>query len=272
MEDNKKTNIIDTSILIGFLTLLGYMIAFMFQLSQADYYGIPYFFIKITIENIIFSTFIVAAIIISFSTYFDFFKKNREIRNMYISRIRLMFGIYLITASFIQFIGLIQLIAYWFTCIIYLIISEFIFPLYLGRKTKGWKNKVDAVDTFIRFYVKNKVVDGKKSLIENIFLKTNVLPYEFLIIFMLCLYCAFVSGFYYVRFKAHYYVLNTNPDSVLVTKYGDVLFTVNLDKDTLIFKPELNMIDKDYILENKIKMEYKKIGNLIQPEILIKNY
>jgi len=39
--ENNKGALFDTSLYIGFITLLGYATAFAFQFSYATYYGIP---------------------------------------------------------------------------------------------------------------------------------------------------------------------------------------------------------------------------------------
>lgn len=266
MEEAKKITFLDTSLFIGFLTLLGYAIAFVFQLPQANYYGIPYYFIEIKPENIFFITFILSSMVISLSPYLNMFKRNRIVENKYMSQLRFLLAVYLVLISFMLFSGFPYLnIIYWSFCMLSVILLEIVLPLFCGRGIKGWKQKLKSADAAICRYVRT----DKKNVIENTLLKISIVPKECIFIFALFVYLAYISGFYYVRFKMNYYVLNTTPTMLLVTKYGDTMFAVSFDPVTLVFSPELNMFDKDYILDNKIKLEYKKVGNLIQPNILI---
>jgi len=153
-----------------------------------------------------------------------------------------------------------------------MLVVEVVFPLVYGKDKKTWAEKRTVAERLGR---KNRLSEESKSeenfLSKKLFVKLKPFPGEFLIALAPFIWVSTVAGFSFAKFETRHYVLDTIPSTVLVAKYDDSLFVVPFDENTLVFSPNLKILDRSYILENRIGMTYKKIGQLKQPDILKDN-
>ncbi|MFJ7510022.1 hypothetical protein ACIQW7_11240 [Peribacillus simplex] len=146
-EEVKHFNWFDTSLIIGFITVLGYFVAYSFQKGYLLYFGITDIFVKqIDIVSVFISITIVGSVFFVVYTFYDHLAKLfEEFSNPYIKLFRKVFLPFLVIglplgaymSSFIK--GII------FITLSVILVLIYILPVIKYKDVKGYKHKIEKV-------------------------------------------------------------------------------------------------------------------------------
>ncbi len=251
MDDNTITttghlskNLISESLLLAFLTIVGYMCAFGYQFSYLSYYNIPTYFIDLTIGKILLTIFIIlfsTLILITISLIVIYLIKNKEIKVKKISLLTYTFviGIVLSYTSISIFTGFKFKFQIFIISVIFsLLYSILFFKVYI-RHILVIRNSIMAV--------------SNKSEIGQIL--TMVI---FLSIFAISL--SFYLGFYTAAYKQEYLITNTTPQYAIISMYGESFLGIRYSTSTADFEKDIILINHDRITKDNILFTSSKIG------------
>lgn len=261
------SNLFDTSVLIAFLTLVGYVCAFSYQLYATQYYGIPYEFIRITPELTFVSVFVTFVVLMVLYGLFDLFEDIGLFKDEYYGKQRiLVFWIALFCIPFFVIESFKLAYSIILLTIFLLLLVEIIIPLIRGRKVKGWRNKRKvAKPTLDKAGETSELQQKSLSLFLS---KYNLLPRELFILLIFMGLISTTAGLCSAKYRTKYYLVQEIPNTAIVASYGDFLYGVTYDPNTLVFEPSLKMFSKEDISSGVITLNLTKVGRLQQPTII----
>ena len=259
-------NIFSEGLIIGYLTVMGYALAFIYEYSYLNYFGVPYYFIDIKLGNIFLAIFIIFIFLIITKTILNLIEKSGFISDSGIGRLRAanIFSFIIMTPGIFALLNNKVLAALLLIGGYILISSIEIFGILIyGRNVNTWKDKKGIFE----YLLSNKV--KKSSFVDDFFSKLFFLEEDltrnYLRIFLNSVVFCYVSlsmGGFIASNRIEFYRLSTSPNRIIVAQYNDSLLTLSIDKKTRKLSNDLRIIKKDELFSNKIDLILEKIGPL----------
>ncbi|PAK41053.1 hypothetical protein CHI08_13330 [Peribacillus simplex] len=261
-------NWLDTGLIIGFITAIGYFLAYSFQKGYFTYFGITEIFInKIDIVNIVLAISIVGGVLYIIYIFYDNTGKILDtFSNVYIKYFKAAYlplfilGIALVVfmPDFIKFIGFILVV------ILGLI---FIIPLLNHKDVQGYKNKIEKQLV--------KIYEQGFTLRNIYFAYKNIPSMRFLLTVSLLLISIQIgqfSGYEKAERQREYFIIeNKKQNYLVIDKFGDKFIIAPYDNKENTIQQEFQIIDinSDFELpfvyqkitvKNKIKVHQGKLN------------
>ncbi|MED4697202.1 hypothetical protein [Peribacillus frigoritolerans] len=260
-------NWLDTGLIIGFITAIGYFLAYSFQKGYFTYFGITEIFInKIDIANIVLAISIVGGVLYTIYIFYDSTVKILDtFSNVFIKFFKAAYlpffisGITLVVfmPDFIKFIGFILVV------ILGLI---FIIPLLKHKDVQGYKNKIEK--ELVNIYEEGFTLRNIYFAYKNIPTMRIMFTASLLLITMPI---GEFLGYEKAERQREYFIIENKAQNYLVIdKFGDKFIIAPYDNKENTIQQEFQIIDinSDFELpfvyqkttvKNKIKVHQ---GNL----------
>jgi len=273
----EKYNLWSESMLLGFLTLFGYVIAFTYEFAySSSYFGIPHHFIDIRLVNIFVALFIIAIFCYSVRNAFDFLETIGVIGDTAIGRFR---GIHSFVVFFCSPFLYVRIqddghsALYIFIGYLVLVVAfEVISTIVHGKGETSWKGKrkkLEEVWSIEKKEVKSNVVTSR--LFGRLFSLGEHMPRNILASSILLCVVSYSLGYISAYSKTKFYTLSSEPNQVVITQYGNTVFTLAVERSTNTFASEIRLVTIDDLSTNNVSLKYEKIGKLKRPDILSTN-
>lgn len=271
-------NIVTDGVIVGFITVIGYLCAGTYEASYAKYYGIPVELIELKVTKIIQICFLVFVNFIGVYTYFTFFSNKNESNAKKIIKIEILYLIMLIP-TFGYSYGIYNWV-YWLdrslSFIMFVLAAHFIFFMYILYI----KTKIRLI------FRKRKGLETEKEDINNYEKIKNTLSVMWVVlisIFFVILISSTLGEGTGMR-KINYLVLKDKPDYIVLAIYGNNVVCGDYDTNTkiigqnrIVFKIGEN-IEKHFIIKSvgpikslDKKSSYNDILESIKDKYLLKS-
>lgn len=265
-QTSAKLNILGDGLLISYVTVLGYVIAFIYEFSFSSYFGIPYYFIEIGLLNIFVAILSVGIVIFLLRGILVTLESLQLIKDSAIGRYRarhllmlnlLLIGYYSITSE--QKLTLMYLIIGYALMIV---LIEVFATIIHGKGIKSWKEKRKKLEEKWAHPTQEPETIVTNKMIKIFIPFKDVIPTSiFLSSAMLCI-LAFYLGSFNATQQSEFYTLSTDQNRVIVADYGNSLFSISVNKEKKTFIPSIQIIPKDELYKNQIFLFPEKIGPL----------
>lgn len=253
---------ITEGVLIAALPVIGYWLAYLYQLGYCTYFNIPTVFIEISILNIMIALVGFASIIASINFYGE--PIYQFIRIFLPHPLNKIFVKILLIVSFILAYSVVKNIStesiYFlllFFALPYLLV-DLILPLFSQKNVKGYLEKLKAQDEVDR----NEQGD---SLMSKIALGLGRNLFLYIAIFGFISFLVYFAGGYKAKTKSNFIVLNEPFNKVVLKNYRNSFVVADYDSCGQKIYPKFKLVPIDSNLE---KITVKKIGSLnpVKPE------
>lgn len=235
---NNKIPLLSEGILIGIVSLLGYLLTYVFQMGFASYFSIPIEFINIGLNEILFTTtlaIIIIYITISLSAFFSRAKFKRLFRTL-ISIFLIVLIIFLKNSAFFIFV---------FILVIAFVLSPFLQSQFYSKK----------------LIIETGTIETRTK--TNTFFEQYLLKKSFFI-FAIPLFIIFTYVFGILSAQSKHSFLTTktktNTDIVVLAIYNNSIICAPLDRKNKTIEKHLYIFNKDSEDLSILKLE--RIGPL----------
>jgi len=216
-------------LLITALTVVSYCVAFAFEAGFADYYAIPYFFIEITVTQILIACASVLSSIYVFyllAAFINPFWSSlwKKIPAPVKPRVRIHLSFVLMTVLFMAIAGfsIPELTFFWIIWGI-AILFDFGLPILPRSDIKGYANKVLYYHQQDLSY--DTVLDKTVKVVGfGIFINSAL--------FFVLIAMSYMSGLGVAKKQETFFVSNKDANIVLLHKYGGTLILAHIDRST----------------------------------------
>jgi len=255
-ENKEVPSWIDASILIGFLSILGYTVAYAYQTGYLLYYGVTDIFLNnITIVQVVISASILVAMLFIFFASFDSFKNLfREFKHPILVAFQKSIMPYLFMFIF--------LLPFTFDYIVYmsiflaiLTIITYLSPLWVKKGVKGYLNK-------LRSKIKSDNHEFSYSNVKNNLkrsIKYKIISIIF--VFVIAMPLGRLIGYKNAELQREYYYFNHgDADYLVIDNIGSDFIVAPLDIDTHQILKEYQVIEmrsnmNDPIIFKRIRLK-----------------
>jgi hypothetical protein len=258
-DQSPKTTLISDGVIIGIFTLIGYKIAYNYNLGYMLYYNIPGNLIEITIPGILNSITVVLSSIVTLIALINvvpiLLPEGETPLGKSIKRLLILVTCFFILSylSSFEFNVVIMLLI----VLLFFILIELILPLLFHIKVKGYQNKLSAASEG------DKKISDIFSLIARKFGIKNFM-------FIFCFIILLLSSPYYESLgekgasnqKEYLTVTVFSVPYVIINTYKDYYIMLKVNRQNLTFENSfLLMKQDDEKLKNK-KFKYEELGKL----------
>jgi len=259
-ELTEKTKLISDGIFLACLTATSYLAAYVFERGYADYFGIPFETINVTIERMI-----AAGLSVLMFSFFIFWILNifvifgRDLLKMQDSPIKrvVLIHILAIIAAIVSYsaFGTFKWVLIIFGCVVVLLD----FPIFMAglfRKLSD-KNKMSFKERFEDVITNEPGTDMFDIIIQ----KFGKRPLIAILGILLIIGISYAAGNRTARNKSSFWV-NESENLVLLQKYGNIFIfkTYDPEEKMIELKNSVRLLDIDQI--SKHNLVQKKIGRL----------
>lgn len=252
-------NWLDTGILIGMVTVLGYVVSYSYQKGFFLYFGVDEIFIsEIPLSNIIISISAVSfVLIVLVGIYYNLESILKEI-SVRSNPVWLMFRsailpLFIVTTIWFVFIEEWQL---YLICISMIIFYYFVYPIFLNSGVKGYRNKIE-----IRLKEWDKTGVNKNNISLNLKYNPSFKIVLLILITLTSYAVSIIIGYSHAKNKDEFliYSLSENEYFVVIANVGDKFITspINLTENQISNKYQV--IDQKSSLESPLIFEKVKI-------------
>ncbi|MFD5853881.1 hypothetical protein ACFWGC_27585 [Cytobacillus pseudoceanisediminis] len=261
-EEEVQFNWLDTGLLIGILTALGYFVAYSYQKGYLLFYGITEVFLnQITIVNVIISISVIGTALFAAVTAYDGFKRIiPESQNSIVQIFSKSFAPYLfialITAPFtIQNIKIVIFILIGLLCMFY------IMPIFTHWKVKGYLNKLSKQ---VEHEENSRITFESISRAWRVFPSSRI--FSIIAVFLLLPHISSLFGYKTAETAEHYFIFKNQQgkDYVVIDKIGDNFIVAPIDLTKQEIKKQYQVIDQKSDLENPLVFEKVEFKNGIK--------
>lgn len=255
------------TLLIGYLTVLAYAVAFTYQWAYVGYFNVPTYFMDVSVNTIFVSLFVLVAFFILTRGALVLFESLGIIKNSFYGRHR--------TAEIVMIIfslpGIMSGITNHDYKMIFILVGLIVFlelfktieVFYYGKGEKGFKNKIKKAEEI----KDRKVPESNETpitnrILNNAFQISRHVPEDLAISSLFLCLIAYNTGSAVASAQTSFYVPSTMPNQIVITQFRDTLYTVTIDKDNRTFGKEIKLIDKTKLSEEGISLSSIKTGIL----------
>ncbi|MBD1221893.1 hypothetical protein [Virgibacillus halodenitrificans] len=258
-QDSNPYNWLDTGLLLGMLTALGYVVAYSYQKGFLSYFGVDEIFISgMPIANIVFSiTAVSISLFLLFGAYNNFELILKEFPVSY-NPIWLMLrksGLPLFLAT-IFWLGFIEYWKFYLILLSLIIFYYFVYPVICYWGIEGYKNKLE---------MRYKELEETGINKRNILLKWRHLPsfkvFSLVVIFLGGYYIASLLGLSQAKHKEEFLIYKTNDkeEFIVIDNIGDKFITAPVDLSKKEISKKYQMIDQKSNLKSPLIFEKVKV-------------
>jgi len=245
-----KSSDINEGILVTSLPFIGYLTAYFFEKSYLSYYGIPSYLIKLSLDQIIASTSVIAiGLLITYYTFFSivaplFYSLRENVIMKKLLPIILGFGGSL--PFIITFSNATLLVKMLQSLVMFLILTFFNLGLmYVLVKDKALEQK--TINTKI-----NKTMRWR--IMNNLFSKPKLRTFLQLFLITICAATlANLAGTKEASSQSDYLVFNTNSTYAVLRSYGEKLVSIRINLDSKTMGNEILILSNNKDLELKLE-------------------
>lgn len=258
-------SILTGSLLIGYITLLGYTLAFIYEFSFSNYFGIPHYFIDITLVNIFVAISLLGIYIFFIKQLCGLFETFGLVKDTAIGRFRMkqllliafmvpqLYSLYKKDNDLIYIAG-----GYIILVVLYEILQT------LLQRAPTWKEKRRKLELhWSKTSPENSSVTLSDKFFGKIFsLDKGIFPTELLPNAFFFCFLVFILGRLNAATREEFYTLSTSPDRVVITQYSGSLFTLSYNTELKTFNKDLRIIGTHELFHSNIDLILEKIGPL----------
>lgn len=257
--ENTKINIFDNTILIGTISMIGYMAAFFYEYGYITYFDISPYFIEINLTTIFISVTTSFVIFFALFSLINIFSTSGLIDNdTAIGRSRFLIVVFV--APFVLSKILIYGYAWkeWIFAVfifLILIIVEFVHPIIFRKDKKTLEEKLLAQEE-----LESKIIE--KDLFRKIVLMIGRMPFIFIFAALFFLSIANDIGKNEAMKQKIFPVVETDFPSVAIRIYSQSIIAVSFDEETKTLQKKLFILDKGDLYQQGLYLDYQDIGPL----------
>ncbi len=233
MKGKKKSSLLDKSLVLAGLPFWGYSIAYVFEVGYLSFFNLPNYLIRLSIENVIVTTFILTLLISVYSfliaEYIIFpivlpgiLNKQNPIDYSFRIIIAIYFIIYLPFLALSTNSDITQFITSSIFILITLLVYYFLFPIFLYKNKKiSYQNKVAELTK----------EDNRIITFMDFLLSQQALKYTLgLLLIIVSLMLSFAIGKKYASIKSDFLIFTKDhKDFAIVQMYQNDKIGVEID-------------------------------------------
>lgn len=263
---NNSIDLLSEGFIIGAISLLGYLCAYLYEYSYLDYFKIPKEFVSLNLTNIFIAVLSITGLVVTLLVLLNVFSTaglleahtelKRRVRFSLILFVYLFYQInvyksqwkeWLVTASFL----------------IMFVLFDFAWPVLVYRKEKTMENKIKA-DDLAEERTGQRTIYSK--IVGFIYKKFGLLLLQLLAFAAIILFLAFDVGKMSAFQQKTFSTITINGESFAIIRiYGERLLAKPVDKETKRLANKLFIFRTDDLSKQKIFLKIEDMGPL-KPE------
>lgn len=250
----QKISIINESVFLAAIPVIGYWLAYLYQLGQMTYFDIPSMYVEININSVISA---IAALLVVLMVFYILLE---SVYVLFIGRLPRILKYSIFEALF-------MILFYWSCAIIFkwtltkaivfglpivgvFIFTNFFLPLFSHKDVKGYVAKLEAQN--------NRDKDTPR-IIKVLGDKIGQLGRYSLVLFYLLSYFAYFSGGYVASISSEFTIIKQTPELVVLKKYAENYIAADFDRKTNKVYSKYKLIP---INQPGLEIAYENIGQL----------
>jgi hypothetical protein len=254
MEENKTNfqGFFDSALILGYLTVIGYYSAYKYEEGYNSHFKVPSIFLdEIGLINILFAVAGISSFLMIYLLFHNLFQWFYPASDSPVAEtIRRIYWVIIICSVVIYYAWDKNTTIAFGVLILCILFLNFIFPLLVHPKTKGYKNKLR----------KQLEINGdpiEKIILHHIKTGSHKLYLLILVSFFIIGACASIIGQINAT-KAKKFTVVTNKNTYIVFNVkGDLLLVAPVDLKNKVLTPKYKLIKND-----DLNFENKKIDHL----------
>ncbi|MFD1608417.1 hypothetical protein [Oceanobacillus luteolus] len=258
-QESKAFNWIDTGIIIGMLTALGYVVAYSYQKGFLSYFGVDEVFIsEMPLSNIIISITAVSLILIfligAYNNLESIFKEFPVGNNpIWLMFRKATLPLFIVTVFWLGFIEEWKLYLFLLSIII---LYYFVYPVFLYWEVKGYKNKI-----MMRYEELEETGFNKKNISLNLKYNPSFKVFLVVVIFFVSYFSANLIGLSQAKNKDEFLIYKTNDNEyfVVIANVGDRFITSPINLPNKEISKKYQVIDQKSNVQTPLIFEKVKI-------------
>jgi len=257
-EKKKNFTIVSDAIIAVLIPIAGYYIAFRYESGYAGYFGIPATFIEVGLSEVLGLIGLLIILFFMAIGYLDIrakFYKGKNPITRAIGRVLIpIVGLFLVIWGFN-----LKGFELWFILFIvfFLLVAEFILPLFIQRKIKGYKNKLELQEQ------KDEMSKSRmSSLLASYSEGKGIYKGAILILALFSFFYMDTFGGANARHQKSFLILKSNPELLVLRKYSGKLICAEFDRGKKEILNAFYIKSLDQVANEGIKIVTEEVGPL----------
>lgn len=268
-QGNKKRFKIHEAILAILIPLYGYLLAYLFEWGFCTRFGIPTYFIEITLTNVLYILVLLILMLLIFYLYFGdfisskFFESPPSGEKFFLANLIIFFVVFVICIFSVLFLHV-----YWllYVCLMtfYFLSANVAFNFLIERDRESLKKRSDFKKTVELL----KEIEGKGFQSLRILFSKDIIIYRYflyrltIIFVIISLLLFFPIGYIYAYVQSSFSIIKTNPELVILKKYSMNFICAPFDRKRREFRKRFYLKTSDQIAEKGYEIITEEIGPL----------
>lgn len=260
---NNSIDLLSEGFIIGGVSLLGYLCAYLYEYSYLDYFKIPREFVSLNLTNIFIAIGSITGTFFALLTILNLFsvlglldaptELRRRVRFSLVLLIYLLFKIAVYKSQWKEWFATASLL-------IVFVLFDFAWPALVYRKEKTLEDKIRANDLAEKKRNLETIYD---KIIRSIYYKFGPLFLQLLIFVIVILFIAFDAGKMNAFQRKTFPIIAVNNKSFAVIRiYEERLLAKPLDKENKKLINKLFLFRIDDLSKQNLYLEFEDIGPL----------